>query len=215
MTEAWREILKFGPEVSDLVLMNKVGKIFTLPNIISDEILQLNDIDHDLYLGWREDLIQALYHINFRAQFNDFSSRLTDSLLMNIRFCAHELGRRRPEKTIDPSEIEELKNDAYTLYESLKTSDIPADLRRYLLDHLYTVIDAIDNYLITGTPGLEIALDSAIGSAYTNYALVMKTKNSDEGKQFWNVFGKLAVAIQFTKNTAELGEKIIGLIAGS
>jgi hypothetical protein len=50
---AWRTVLELPKELDDLVTMSKVGKLFTLPSIISDQIRRFPDIDADLCLGWR------------------------------------------------------------------------------------------------------------------------------------------------------------------
>ncbi len=98
MMIAWRNVLQLPEQLDDLVTMNKVGKLFTLPSIISAQIQRFPDLDAELYLGRSADLTKAFRCVNFNANFYDFSQRLPDSLLISIRFCAHELDKRAPEK---------------------------------------------------------------------------------------------------------------------
>lgn len=59
MMQGWRKVLQLPDNLDDLSTMSKVGKVFTLPAIISTHIERFSDLDAELYLGWREDLSKA------------------------------------------------------------------------------------------------------------------------------------------------------------
>jgi hypothetical protein len=73
MIDGWRHALALATQSDDFLVMSKVGRVFTLPEIIAKEIGRFQDIDAELYLGWRKDLEEAFRHINFQAGFNDYS----------------------------------------------------------------------------------------------------------------------------------------------
>ena len=152
--------------------------------------------------------------INFRAAFQDFSNKLSDSLLINIKFCAHELSKRCPEKMVAEAQLTELKESVYALYQDVQKADLDPSLSRYLLDHLYLMIAAIDNYLLTGTRGIEHALDATVGSILTNHSVANQAKESEFGEAFWKVIGKAAVILQLAKTAMELGEGVFKLLPG-
>ena len=70
MLIAWRTVLQLPEQLDDLITMSRVGKVFTLPSIISDQIQRFPDLDAELYLGWRKDLSTAFRVINFNANFS-------------------------------------------------------------------------------------------------------------------------------------------------
>jgi hypothetical protein len=59
MLVGWRTVLELPEHLDDLITMNRVSKVFTLPSTISDQIRRFSDLDPELYLGWRQDLSTA------------------------------------------------------------------------------------------------------------------------------------------------------------
>ena len=210
--EAWRTVLELPESVDDLMTMNKVGKIFTLPSIIEALIKRFSDLDADLYLGWRADLFIAFRSIHFEAQFNQFASRLSDSLLINIRFCAHELDKRAPEKNVSADDLAKLRESAWALYEEVLASDLPPSLFRYLLDYLYLILSAIDDYNITGAAALERALNAAIGTVATDRPTAADVQQSPLGERFWALVSRICLLLQLAKSATELAEGVQKLL---
>jgi hypothetical protein len=206
MIEGWRRALTVATQSDDFLVMSQVGRVFTLPEIIAKEIARFPDIDAELYLGWRKELEEAFRHINFQASFNDFRRRLSKSLLINIQFCAHELNKRLPEKEISPEELEKLREAVSTLYDEVLKSDLPPDLFRYALDHLFLIIEALDNYSVTGATGIEMALNAVIGTVVTQHNLSKKFAESAVGTKFWQTMGRIAVALSLGKFGYELAD---------
>ena len=208
MMEGWRTVLSLPNTMDDLTTMQKLGGLFSLTQVVSDHITKYPDLDHNLYLGWRNDLCNSFKQINFSAKFNAFSSTLSDSLLINIQFCAHELGKRKPEKVIEEAQLQELKDEASKLYDQILESDLDSEISEYLADLTYRFVDAIDNYLITGSLGIQRALDSAVGTVITTNKIATSSKETSEGKAFWNIAGKTAILLNLAKTVMELGEGI-------
>lgn len=214
MMKAWRSVLSLADDVEDTLTMSKVGKVFVLPHRISAEIKQFDDLDIELFLGWQKDLSMAFQSINFQTQFAQYSDKLSDSLLINIRFCAHELGKRRPEKIIAEKDLNDLKEAAYAVYKDVVAAKLDPQLARYLLDHLYMIIEAIDDYMITGSTGLKSALDTIVGTIATSNKVATEAKDSPFGNKFWAVVGKTAVIMELAKTAMELGEGLFKMLPG-
>lgn len=205
---AWRDVLMLPTDMDDLIVMSKIGKVLTLPSIITKQIERFPDLNPDLYLGWRNDLSAAFRAIQFSSTFNHFSNRLSDSMLINIRFCAHELDKRMPEKDVAPESLRDIRDSAWALYEEILKSDLPPDLVRYLLDCLYLVIEAIDDFEITGAAGLEQSLNAVVGTVATNTATAKQASASPFGDRLWSVVTKVAVLLKLGKNALELEEGV-------
>jgi hypothetical protein len=206
MMKAWKSVLGLPDEYEDILAMSKVGKVFTLPRLIGEQIQQYTDLEHELYLGWQKDLAEAFTTVNFKAQFAQFSDKLTDSLLINIRFCSHELAKRKPEKILDEKALAEIKETVHKLYDEVLAARLDADLTRYMLDHLYMIIEAIDDFAITGALGVRTALDAVAGTVLTSTTLAKRTKSSPFGERFWAVVGRIGMLLDLAKTALELGE---------
>lgn len=208
MLVSWRAVLTLSDDIDDLIVMSKIGKVFTLPSIITTHIRRFPDLPENLYLGWRNDLSSAFRAIHFNANFNEFGTRLSDSLLTTISFCAHELDRRMPEKDVAREELSAIRESAWSLYEEILKSDLPPRLARYLLDHLYLIIEAIDDFEITGAAGLERSLNAVIGAVATDTVTAKQADESQFGKRFWEVITKIGVVLKLGKTALELGEGV-------
>ena len=208
MLVGWRNVLTVTEKIDDLILMSKIGKVFTLPSIIATYIERFPDLAPDLYLGWRNDLSPAFRAINFSATFVQFSNRLSDSMLINIRFCAHELDKRIPEKSVAQEDLNSIRESAWSLYEEILKADLPPSVARYLLDHLYLIIEAIDDFEITGAAGLEQSLNAVIGAVATDTVTAKQADESQFGKRFWGVMAKTGVVLKLGKTALELGEGV-------
>src|SRR5438874_12865555 len=103
---AWRNVLTLPTDMDDLIVMSKIGKVLTLPSIITKQVERFPDLTPDLYLGWRNDLSAAFRAIQFNTTFGQFSNRLSESMLINIRFCADQLDKRVPEKDVSRQELD-------------------------------------------------------------------------------------------------------------
>lgn len=133
---------------------------------------------------------------------------MSDSLLINIRFCAHELAKRVPEKDVTREELDKLRESAWALYEEVLKSDLSPNLSRYIFDYLYLIIQAIDDYEITGAVGMERALNSVIGSIFTDTSTAQQVRESPVGGKFWQVITKLGVALKLAKTAVELADGV-------
>jgi len=206
MLVGWRAVLSLDDDVDDLIVISKIGKVFTLPSIITTQIRRFPDIPEELFLGWRKDLSSAFRGIHFNTSFGEFSTRLPDSLLTAISFCAHELHRCMPEKDVAREELKAIRESAWALYEEILKSDLPPNLARYLLDYLYLVIETIDDFEITGAAGLERSLNAVVGTVATDTTTAKQASASPFGERFWGVVTKVAVLLKLGKTALELEE---------
>ena len=204
--EGWKQVLRLPTEVDDLTVMNKVGRVFTMPDLVAREIERFSDLDADLYLGWRKDLTDAFHYVGFQFLFREFASRLSKSLLINIKFCAHELEKRLPEKEISKDELEQVREEVWQLYSEILKADLPPVLSRYALDHLFLIIEAIDNYLVTGASGIQYALDAAIGATFTDTATSKEVAESSFGDRYWKLMGRVATVLALGKAAVQLAD---------
>jgi hypothetical protein len=209
MIDGWRRSLELPADADDLAVMSKVGRVFALPNIIAREIERFKDLDFDLYLAWRKDLGDAFRQIAFQSHFGQFSARISDSLLTTIRFCAHELEKRVPEKEISREQVDELREAVWKLYDEVLKSDLPPVLFRYALDHLFLIIEALDSHVITGATAIEMALNSVIGSVATQHEVAKKFSETSLGDQFWKTLSRVAITLSLGKFGYELADAAV------
>ena len=212
MIDGWKSILGLRDDEDDMLVVSKVGKVYTLPSLISVQIRSYSDIQHDLYLRWRPDLSKAFMGIRYNQQLASFSNGISESLLMGIEFCAHELEKRMPEKDISETELSSLREEAWELYEAIAAADLEPMLRQYLFHYVYLIVEAIDDFVITGARGLQTAVDSAIGTIVTQRRIAEMARASQFGEKFWKVIAKAALIIDIAKSSMDLAQGLFGAL---
>jgi hypothetical protein len=214
MVAGWREVLSLPAEFDDLRVMSKVGKVIAMPHLLEIQIRNIPNIEHDLYLGWQADLSKAFKRIGFRHDFNEFAQQISESLLVNIRFCVAELTKNGFDRKCSLDDLEAIRQDLYALYERVAGAEMPISISSYLLNLIYRVIEAVDDFQITGSEGLQQALNEAIGSVVTSHETAKQAVNTPEGKDFWDTLGKVRMVLALAKSAAELAQdvgKLLGM----
>ena len=214
MMQGWRKVLRLTDKDEDIVVMSRIGRVFILPSQIAAEISRYPDIDATLFLSWHGDMSKAFQKIGFTNAFNEFNAHVSDSLLLAVQFCSHELSKRCPEKIIEESQIQSLKDEVYKLYVDIINANLDPVLSRYLLDHIYMIIDAVDNYLITGARGLQTAVDTAIGTFFTNNSMAEQATNTEAGRSFWKTVKKSSLLLDVAFKTYQLGTGLGKMLGG-
>src|SRR2546430_8091985 len=108
MLVGWRAVLSLDDDVDDLIVISKIGKVFTLPSIITTQIRRFPDIPEELFLGWRKDLSSAFRGIHFNTSFGEFSTRCLIHYLLPLAFARTSytgvcLRRMSLERSLKPS----------------------------------------------------------------------------------------------------------------
>ncbi len=212
MVQVWRKVFNLADNIEDTVVMSKVGMVYLLPQQISTLIKRYDDLEPRLFLGWQSELTQAFTQISFTNAFDNFASHLSDSLLITLEFCSDALSRKCPEKVVSEAELQKLRETACLLYDEVQKSDLEPVLAQYLLEHIYLVIQSVENYIFTGAAGLQYALDTAVGSVVTKNNIARQSQQSVFGERFWALVGKTAVVLELSKTALELGEGIFKML---
>ena len=207
MLVAWGNILRVdGTNV--MRTMGKIGKVFALASFVETCVERVPDIKKELFLSWRGDLAKAFNTFGFGNQFGAFKGQLSDSLLSILEFVSHELDKHMPEKELTVEEINELKDAAWNLHQEVARSSLTASLREYLLDNLYRIIEALEDYDIIGCRGVEVAFDAVLGSAMSKSETVKEVGASPFGDKLWALMAKIALALNLAKGAAELTDRV-------
>ena len=212
MEAAWREVLNLPQGLDDLVVMHKVSKVMCLPQIITKRIERIEGENTAAYLGWKSDLANAFRTINFGHGFSQFSRSLSNSLVCNLQLCAQRIDSDYSDYSISQKDLDELREEINELIDRTISAELAPNLKNYLLDHLYQLVESIDDYLITGIVGIEGAIDQIIGSSYTKPKTAKDVRESEMGKKFITVCGKVYTFLSVFDGATNLVEKAYELI---
>jgi hypothetical protein len=158
---------------------------------------------------------------NLRANQANLTRPITDETLTLLRVMASEWGKKKPDPKIDEETLQEIQAEALGLFESVKRAEIDRDLKSFILSLSAAILQAIQQYRIGGPESLKRALALIIGQATLNVELVHKATVSEDTKNLWARFYKMAVKffeiVKFasdTRKTIEAVSPFVRLLGG-
>jgi len=130
---------------------------------------------------------------------------LTDLGWRSLRACALLLRRRDDAAALDELTIAELSTRFMTLRDDVAAApDLDTELRTFLLRHLTTVIQRLDEVRFFGTEGLESAFNEATGALARSSGAMDRLRNSSVATGLVTAIVALDLALNVASNAKSL-----------
>ena len=191
MLMGWRKVFRMAESTGDFSVLERIGKGYGLPGEVRELVRRCDDLDGQLYLGWREELEDAFLNLAFHSEFGTFVQRVPKTLLVSLEFCSNALSERCPEPMVDPDKLAELSKEAGDIINKLPEAEMDASGKRYFLDYLTLIRRAADDYMLSGGIGLQGAIDACTGTLVTQRGVSLANRETAVGKRFWSLIGKV------------------------
>ena len=130
---------------------------------------------------------------NLRANQANLTRPITDETLTLLRVIASEWGKKKPDPKVNEETLQEIQAEAHGLFESIKRAEIDRDLKPFILSLTAAILQAIQQYRIGGPESLKRAQALIIGQVTLNIELVHRATASNDTKNLWARFYKVAV----------------------
>lgn len=188
----------------DAELARDFANLVSLPGQVVSGLSETADPDHDdldWLLQWRPAVSNALEQAwAFTSAIRGVKQQYSGEHLAYLEACGAVLSRARLEPRIDPSTIENLREQTQELHEALLQADsLPADLRTFMLDHLDRILRALREFALRGSAALRDAFDQTVGSLVTTGMLQGERTRDPQTKswvdRFRNVLAAVGVAV--------------------
>lgn len=209
--DIWAELLDV-PSNDKTLLLERVGGVLSLPSKIRTQITQIEDVNEDVYLKWLPTVERSFSSLNFDAPWQQFITVIDEAAIYGMEVCSERLSTMSPEKAIDMNSMDALKSQIDELLSSLDDHEIELNIKRFIYEHLTKIKFAIEEYKINGTVPLEDEFHSVLGSLITDPNIYTESKDTQIGKRFWGVMGKLALLITITVGAIQIGKDTIDLL---
>lgn len=205
--EAWSNVLDV-PAGNNSLLMRRIGHVMELPSLIKEEIIQLENVSHEIFLRWTSSVDDAFTYLNFHNSWDSFINRIGPATMQGIEFCADTLSRFRSEPTIEQDVLSTLLADITEMLTDLEGASIDDDIRVYISSHLVRIRMAIKEYTIHGIKPLKHEVESAFGSILLHHDRFLRTKETKEGSAFWELMSRIALIGAIATNPISLAADI-------
>ncbi len=214
----WANILKIDPTDISTILLN-ISELINLIHLTKNAIQKIDGINHEIYLKPFTKLEGAFASTNFEIGWSSFRGQLDDATMVALQFCSDTLSRQISENEISKEELDALLKEVNELLSMIIKSNLPEEIKSFLIDNLENIRRAIITYRIRGALSLKYVLESNIGSFYFHREQIDKVIKSGDGATifpvFFRVVDKLNKLVSFAINTKKLASPMINLLLGN
>ena len=161
----WHEILKTTTEAQ---LMTALGKVMLLPDQAFDQLHQYYPAHQIRADHWRSQINSAFLHQQLQGHWETFIAHFDDHTINYLTQSSVMLELKSKAKIIDADELAKWKGQLNKIIEDILASEKPKELKLFLVKNLSRLVQAIDDYRLTGVMPLVEAMDATYGHCFFN-----------------------------------------------
>lgn len=132
-----------------------------------------------------------------------------------LRINANQLGRTTKTSALTPEELEGLLKQLDDVRQDVLDSDLPIDLKTFIVSHLEEIRASLVQYRIYGNKGVVEQLAKTIGMSWLAYRTELKdAEDVGAKKKFVEFVNLLAGMVTIVQGVSQLGPGIAGWLTG-
>lgn len=208
---AWCELLSV--DLNDhATLMGRLGRVMSLSTDIVDNLRVVDGINVDRYMHWVAPLQNAFIRNNLNGSWKEFKGQINIHVINYLSMTSDLLSHTKPEGTFSDGSLEKIKTSASALIEEVRLSELPDDVRFFMMKSLYQIVVAVEEYILTGASSISSAVESAFGHGFLNKASVEAASTDSVAKKFWQAMANIALIVSITTGTLQLAPAVKNLL---
>jgi len=213
---AWRSLLNLNENEIEYVLILRIGSVMALPSQVME--IMSNNFTSDRWKTshWLKVMETAFSKNNLNSNWSNFIDLIDDRTLTELGMLSTIIETKGHVETIDRETLENFKSQINSIKnEVINNESIDENLKKTIAKYLKKIIDAIDNYQISGVEPIMEAIEAAIGHTAIDEDYRNALKSEGLGKKLGDVLGAIANSITIAEGLAPLGVTILKLFSNS
>lgn len=209
--DAWSELLDVNTG-EHAVLMGRIGRVMALSTDIIERLENIGGVKVDRYMHWVKPLENAFIKNNLNGPWKDFKGQLNAHVINYLSMTSDLLSHKCPEPIIKESHLDSILNSARKMIDDVRLSDLPEDIKEFMIKHLYKVCLAVEEYIIRGSESVSSVVESAFGYGVLHGQSVKLVKTNEVAKRFWQSMANIAIIVSISTGVLQLAPPIIDLL---
>lgn len=205
---AWMQVLEVSGDNlnSHSILLSKLGKVMLLPH----DILNLVSLHYPAQISGYQysfNQIQAAFlNQNLNENWHTFMRHIDSHSLNTLSMISALLDQKLETTTIENEKLNLFREKLKKLINETLKSNLSTDFKKFMTHYLNKILNAINDYLISGAMPVMDAIEATLGHAVLNESFKDELKNTDTGKSISQMLADLA-------NTVAIATAATGTIA--
>jgi hypothetical protein len=191
-------------------------QVLQLPQQISLQIKLIDDaaIDPDFVMRWREPVEKVLAESIFTMDpIESVIKQCNEGVLGSLEHCSFVLHQFRPEPLARQDELSGIRQLINELDHELKIAkDISADVRAFLRAHVRAMSQALDDFAVMGSGGLQDEFDKMVGALVRRKDILIQVEAADSSEErsvwtkVWELLARVATVLSLSVSLLALGQ---------
>jgi len=204
-------LLSRGPQIldGDYDEDSALYDVFELQQLIHEILawIKVRDFDHELFKRPVERLWAGIMGIDPGSPWESTKKKLDPADVRSLLYLSHEFDKesKRNAQLLDQEEMTDLVTEVDALYEAVQASDMPEDVKTFILEQLAVIKHAIRVYPYEGYDSLRQALQQNIG------AMLLFKERLDEVSDDYAEVGRLKVVMRHLSNVVSKAADVISI----
>lgn len=206
----WRELLGVENEPS---LLQRLSLVAALPAQIISALEEANPKRGPTWNHWYPQMVHAFTAQTLNGDWRSFISIIDQHSIDGLRSAAGILELVSPKTVVADAKLDELKLQLTEILKEVRDStEIDAQLKKKICRAILEIVNAIDQYFITGIDGVAEALEAAAGKVNRNDDTRQFVKKDGVGKKLMSILKVVNKTVDSAENVKELGENVAGAL---
>lgn len=156
------------PEKEDYDKDDVLYEVFLFQRLVNEVIewIEKRELDRELFKRPVERLWRRIMQFSLSTPWNDTKKTLNPTDIMSLLYLSNKFEEeaKRNAQLVDQDELKDLVSEVDALYEAVQASNMPEDVKTFILEQLAAIRHAIRVYPYQGYESLQLALHRSIGS---------------------------------------------------
>jgi hypothetical protein len=122
------------------------------------------------------------------------------------------LNLQKPEPTLKNDQLTSLKTKFIDIEKEINESDLDIDLKKFMLKRIKNILNALDEYKISGIEPISDAINITIGQIVINNDIASKSKESSIAKKFWELIVDASVIVTLATGVPQIENNLQNLL---
>jgi hypothetical protein len=207
---AFSQVLRSDGDYASL--LRRIGYVLQLVERTKD-CIEAQEVEHDVFLRHLEKIGKAFQGMHLGGQVQSLQQQIPDTAVVGLEFCAEQLSRSAGEGELSKDDREKLLAEIDGLLTTVQEADISDNLRQIIIESVWNLQQAIDEYDFLGSGPVIRASDAIFGAAIRSSPAWV---NNEKAKPVWNtvidVARKVYAVIPIVNNLAALPESVTKML---
>jgi len=208
---AWCKLLSVEAG-KNAILMGRIGKVMSLSTDILESLNNIGGVKVDRYLHWVNPVEQAFIKNNLNGQWSAFKGQINEHVINYLSMTSDLLSHKCAEPVLSESSLSSILKNARNLIDEVRNSDLPSEIKNFMVKHLHKVCLAVEEHSICGTESVSSAVESAFGFGVLHGESVELAKTNSTAQKFWQQMANVALIISISTGVQQLAPPIMELL---